>query len=101
MWVLATPLYEARSVINIISSISPKINDQMECINAVLEQYLNTYESHQQDDKVLWLPLAKFAINYHKLETTGITHFYANNGCHPCSNLHLTEQHNIIENLNC
>jgi hypothetical protein len=37
-----------------------------------MEQYLRIFVSHQQDDWVLWLPLAEFAANN---ETSDSTHF--------------------------
>jgi hypothetical protein len=42
--------------------------------------------------------LAEFATNNHQSETTGVTPFFANNGCHPHLNFHITAQWNLLEN---
>jgi hypothetical protein len=46
----------------------------------------------------LWLSLAEFATNNHQSETTSITPFFTNNGCHPCLNFDITEQQDLLEN---
>jgi hypothetical protein len=48
-----------------------------------MEQYLRSFVSYMQDDWVDWLPMAEFAANNSKSETTGISPFLANTGQHP------------------
>src|SRR5258705_6208175 len=55
---------------------------QMECINQVLEQYLQAYTNYQQDNWAPLLPLAEFAYNNTASTTTGISPFFANKGYH-------------------
>lgn len=52
-------------------------------MNAIMEQYLRCYVNYPQDDWTQWLPLAVFAANNHKSETTGASPFFANYGYHP------------------
>ena len=48
-----------------------------------MEQYLQLFVNHQQDDWTEWLPLAKFSYN-DKIQTlTGYSPFYLNYGQHP------------------
>lgn len=61
----------------------PQTDGQTERFNAVLEQYLRSYVSYLQDDWSTWLPLAEFAANSWKSETTGMSPFFANYGSHP------------------
>jgi hypothetical protein len=41
--------------------------------------------------------LAEFATNNHQSETTSITPFIANNGCHPRLNFDIMEQWDLLE----
>jgi hypothetical protein len=43
--------------------------------------------------------LAEFATNNYQSESTRVTPFYANNGCHLHMNCDLTERQVIVENL--
>jgi transposase InsO family protein len=61
----------------------PQTDGQTERFNAVLEQYLRSYVSYLQDDWSTWLPLAEFAANSWKSETTSMSPFFANYGFHP------------------
>lgn len=61
----------------------PETDGQSENANQVLEQYLRAYVNYLQNDWVNWLPLAEFAANNHRSETTGVTPFYAAYGQHP------------------
>ena len=61
----------------------PETDGQTERANAGLEQYLRAYVSYLQDDWEEWLPLAEFAINAQKSESTGLSPFYATYGFHP------------------
>ncbi|KAH0614164.1 uncharacterized protein H6S33_006050 [Morchella sextelata] len=65
------------------TAFHPQTDGQTERINAVMEQYLRSYVSYQQDDWVRWLPMAEFATNNHASETTRISPFYANLGRNP------------------
>ena len=65
------------------TAVHPQTDGQTERFNAVLEQYLRSYVSYLQDDWALWLPLAEFAANSWKSETTGMSPFFANYGFHP------------------
>ncbi|KAG7003723.1 Transposon Tf2-9 polyprotein [Fusarium oxysporum f. sp. conglutinans] len=61
----------------------PETDGQTERLNAILEQYLRAYVSYLQDDWSRWLPLAEFAANSLKSETTGMSPFFANYGFNP------------------
>ena len=61
----------------------PESDGQSERINASLEQYLRAYVDYLQDDWSDWLPLAEFAANAQKSETTGMSPFFATYGFHP------------------
>ena len=50
---------------------------QTERMNASMEQYLRVFVNHQQDDWVKWLPLAEFAANDGRSETSKCTRCYA------------------------
>lgn len=65
------------------TAVHPQTDGQTERFNAVLEQYLRAYVSYLQDDWYTWLPLAEFAANSWKSETTGVSPFFANYGFHP------------------
>src|SRR5258708_7927952 len=56
---------------------------QTECLNQVLEQYLQAYTNYQQDNWSSLLPLAEFAYNNATNETTRVSPFFANKGYHP------------------
>src|SRR6266478_979060 len=56
---------------------------QTECLNQVLEQYLQAYTNYQQDDWSSLLSLAEFAYNNATNEMTRVSPFFANKGYHP------------------
>src|SRR5258705_6939620 len=56
---------------------------QTECLNQVLEQYLQAYMNYQQDDWSSLIPLAEFTYNNATNETTGVSLFFTNKGYHP------------------
>src|SRR5258705_6228489 len=64
------------------SGYHPEGDGQMECLNQVLEQYLQAYTNYQQDDWSSLLLLAEFAYNNATTETTGFSPFFANKGYH-------------------
>ena len=65
------------------SGYHPEGDRQTECLNQVLEQYLQAYTNYQQDDWSSLLPLVEFAYNNAMNETTGVSLFFANKGYHP------------------
>jgi len=52
-------------------------------MNASMEQYLQVFVNHQQDDWVQWLPLPGFAGNNGILESTKCTPFFVDQGTDP------------------
>src|SRR5258707_1019940 len=69
--------------LHFMSGYHPEGDRQMECLNQVLEQYLQAYTNYQQDDWSSLLPLVEFAYNNAMNETTGVSLFFANKGYHP------------------
>src|SRR5258708_22322521 len=65
------------------SGYHPEGDSQMECLNQVLEQYLQAYMNYQQDDWASLLSLAEFTYNNATNETMGISPFFTNKGYHP------------------
>ena len=63
-------------------------DEQMECANQTLEQYIRIYCSYQQDNWDLLLPIAEFAYNNALNASTGISPFFANKGYHPNITVH-------------
>jgi hypothetical protein len=61
----------------------PETDGQTERSNAIVEQYLRVYVDYLQDDWSSWLPLAEFASNSVRSESTGTSPFFANYGFHP------------------
>jgi len=54
----------------------------MECVNAVMEQYIQIYTLYLQNDWMNWLAFAKFTANNFVSETTKIFLFLANYSQH-------------------
>src|SRR6266481_7034006 len=65
------------------SGYHPEGDRQTECLNQVLEQYLQAYMNYQQDDWSSLLPLAEFAYNNAMNKMTGVSLFFTNKGYHP------------------
>jgi len=65
------------------SGYHPEGDEQTECTNQTLEQYLCIYCNYQQDNWSKLLPLAEFAYNNAPSATTGVSPFFANKGYHP------------------
>ena len=61
----------------------PQTDGQTERLNQMLEQYLRCYLNYQQDNWVTLLPLAQFAYNSAKQETTQVSPFFANYSFEP------------------
>jgi hypothetical protein len=55
----------------------------MEWTNQTVEQYLRHYVNYQQNDWVVYLPMAQFAYNNAIHLTTGETPFFTNYGYNP------------------
>jgi hypothetical protein len=68
------------------SAYHPQTDGQTERVNQVLEQYLRTYCSWDQDDWVELLPYAEFCYNNTVHSATKQTPFYAAYGQHPTNN---------------
>ena len=64
----------------------PQTDGQTECVNQILETYLQSHVNYLQDNWVTFLPLAEFAYNNAESATTKHSPFYANYGFHPCFN---------------
>ena len=75
------------------SGYHPKDDEQTECMNQTLEQYLHVYCNYQQDNWSELLLLAEFAYNNALSATTGIFPFFANKKYHP--NITVHSEHNI------
>ncbi|KAI1005094.1 hypothetical protein K3495_g3127 [Podosphaera aphanis] len=65
------------------TAFRPETDGQTERFNAVMEQYLRSYMSYQQDDWVKWLPMAEFDAYNHVSSSTKATPFFSNYGFHP------------------
>ena len=65
------------------TAFHPETDGQTERVNQTIEQYLRHYCSWKQDDWDELLPMAEFAYNSAKSETTGISPFEANYGMLP------------------
>ena len=62
------------------TAFHPETDGQTKRVNQTIEQYLRHYYSWKQDDSNELLPIAEFAYNSAKSETTGISPFEANYG---------------------
>jgi hypothetical protein len=56
---------------NLSTAYHPQTDSQSECTNQWLEQYLQIYGNHQQNDWANWLPMAQFVHNSWPSTTTG------------------------------
>jgi len=72
--------------LNIEQSLStafhPETDGQTERSNSILETYLRSYVSYDQEDWAEHLPLAEFAYNNATHASTGVTSFFANKAFH-------------------
>ena len=64
----------------------PQTDGQTERVNQILEQYLRSYCSYQQDDWAELLPLTEHAYNSAVSESTKVSPFEANYGFSPRTN---------------
>jgi hypothetical protein len=65
------------------TSFHPRSDGQTECVNQVLEQYLQVFCDFQQDDWFDILPLAEFTYNNTQHASTQVSPFFANYGFNP------------------
>jgi hypothetical protein len=65
------------------TAFHPQTDGQTERMNQTLEAYLRISCSYNQDDWFDWLPLAEFAYNNSRQESTKMTPFFANYGYNP------------------
>ncbi|KAI0996998.1 hypothetical protein K3495_g11185 [Podosphaera aphanis] len=65
------------------TAFHPETDGQTERFNAVMEQYLRSYVSFQQDDWAKWLPMAEFSANNQVSSSTQASPFFSNYGFHP------------------
>ena len=63
---------------NLFTAFHPQTDSQTERVNSVMKQYLRTYCTYLQDDWVMWLPSAEFAVNNHWSESIQCTSFFTN-----------------------
>ena len=77
------PLPATRVKTNPSTAYHPQTDGQTEHINQEVEQYLQLFFNHHQDDWVKWLPLAEFSYNDKMQMSTGFSPFYLNYGQHP------------------
>ena len=68
---------------NISTAYHPRTDGQSECNNQWVETYLRFFVNHQQDDWVTYLPMAEFAHNNWRSETTRESPFHLLMGYHP------------------
>ena len=62
----------------ISTAYHPQTNRQTEWTNQMIEQYLQYYVNHQQDNWVELLPIAQFVYNNQQHSVTGTTLFFVN-----------------------
>lgn len=65
------------------TAFHPQTDGQTERTNRTLQQYLRCYVNPAQDDWDDWLPLAQFAYNNARQESTGYSPFYLTYGLNP------------------
>ena len=89
-WSLSTAL---DMWLHFTSGYYPKGDEQTECTNQTLEQYLHVYCNYQQDNWFELLPLMEFAYNNAPSATTGVFPFFANKRYH--LNITVHPEHDI------
>jgi hypothetical protein len=65
------------------TAFHPQTDGQMEQINREVEQYLQIWVNHAQDDWSDWLAIAKFTYNNRDTTSTGHSPFFLNYAYHP------------------
>jgi hypothetical protein len=74
---------ELKITVAMFSAFYPETDGETERTDAIMEQYLRSYVSYQQDDWVDWLHIAEFTANNAVSETTQVSPFMANYGYDP------------------
>ena len=69
----------------------PQIDDQIERMNQIIEQYLRIYCNYQQDDWSNLLSLVEFSYNNTQHASIDCSPFYANYGYNPQFNVDLRQ----------
>jgi len=88
------------------SGYYPEGDEQTECMNQTLKQYLCVYCNYQQDNWSELLPLAEFAYNNILSTTTGVSPIFTNKRYHPNITAHSkydiasSQAHNFTIDLN-
>jgi hypothetical protein len=65
------------------TAFHPQTDGQTEAANKEAERYLRTYVDYHQQDWVEWLPLAEFAANAMRTESTERSPFFLTTGQDP------------------
>ena len=65
------------------TAYNPQTDGQTKCINQEVEQYLQLFINHWQDDWYKWLPMAEFSYNNKVHAATGYSPFFLNYRHHP------------------
>lgn len=65
------------------TAFHPQYDRQVECVNALLEDYLQQFVNNDQDDWSRWLPIAEFSYNNTPSSSTKLTPCSAQQGFHP------------------
>jgi len=65
------------------TAFHPQTDRETECLNQIIELYLQAFVNQEQDDWVHLLPMAEFAYNNSTTTASGISPFYAIYGFHP------------------
>ena len=65
------------------TAFHPETDGQSERANQEMERYLRTYVNYQQDDWTKWLPIAEYASNACKSDSTQLSPFNINYGFEP------------------
>ena len=68
---------------NLSTAYHPQMDGQTECVNQEIEQYLQIYIHHRQEDWVEWLPVAEFSYNDKIHMATSYSPFQLTEGHHP------------------
>lgn len=81
------------------TSFNPPTDCQTEGMKASMEQYVGVFINHQQDERVKYLPMAKFAANNTTSETTKCTLIFAIQGVD--RRMRYLENHSIDQEQRC
>jgi transposase InsO family protein len=98
------PQHELYKLLGITLALStayhPQTDGQTEHINQVLEGYLRTFISRQQDDWDGLLPMGEFFYNNTKHSSTQQTPFMVDTGRHPRMGFEPQQPHSSLESAN-